>query len=237
MKILPERASETTTISVVDVHELGEFIMMRTSGEIIMLKTFTTVVDARPYGMQFCIKKATDQIVPSVPSTGTWVVNLSSGWNIVGVNTLYSLQSTNCDKDKVSKTVYSYNPAKNDYDTCELSNDLSTNQCPGFEIVKATWVYNFGNKCQLYSKLSLPPDYNISLERGWNMLAVQPQWEVKKVSDIIPERCGFIVGWAYDSVEGWLLIDQDTYLTNAPASRVGRGFWASVDNSCTLLSG
>ncbi len=148
---------------------------------------------------------------------------------------MYGLQSTNCDKDKVSKTIYSWNPVKGDYDACQLDVDLSPGQC--LEVVKAAWVFNGGNDCNMNSILGVAADYNISLASGWNMLSVLPQWEYKKISDIIPERCGFLLGWAYDAVEGWKQIDKDAYPNSIPASRVGKGFWAYIGNSCSFLAG
>ena len=168
----------------------------------------------------------------------TTPVNISAGWNIVGVGTLYGLQSTTCDKSQIYKTILSYNPAKGDYDVCQLTADLSSGQC--LEFVRAAWVLNLGKKCTMFSLPGVANDYNIKLSSGWNMLAVLPQWEDKRVSQIIPQACGFRGGWAYNSTD-WTPIDQNTalgtVLDNDPTRYPGKGFWAYADNDCSFLAG
>ncbi|MBI2175900.1 hypothetical protein HYU40_00935 [Candidatus Woesearchaeota archaeon] len=129
---------------------------------------------------------ATGKTALPVPSSATTPVNLTPGWNILGANALYGLESTECDKGKVDKTIYNWNPVKNDYDACKLDDNLNPGQC--IEIVRAVWVYTIlDEKCDMHSRLGVAPAYPISLVRGWNMLAVQPEWINRKVSDVVPK--------------------------------------------------
>lgn len=162
-------------------------------------------------------------------------VAISPGWNIVGADMLYYLKSTSCQKSKIDRAVHSWNPRISDYDTAILTDALSPGQ--SFRLFKAVWLYNLGDACSVRSVTGFPSDYQFPLEKGWNMVSAQPEWEGKRFSDLLGTCKTFggadFVGYSYDAENTrWAHINKGMRVEDAVP--VGKGFLVFAEDDCEL---
>lgn len=177
----------------------------------------------------------------AVAEDTTTTVVIEPGWNIIGANTLQNVISTTCSGDQLLRTAYIYNSHRGNYDLHELV-DSTYNLGQDATPTAAAWLYNYGDSCSITSKLK-PQTGSFTLSDGWNMLAVQPDWQGKKLSDISTgSTCKASYAWLYDSATGWKLMSDDpelaavTDLSTLTPDLVGKGFWVNVEKDCNLKS-
>ncbi len=222
---------------------------MKGGGIVILLLLVLAAFDASDNFAESRYSLVTGAVV----TVDSRIVNVPvyTGWNMVGVNTLANLVSTSCSQNQLYRTIYAFFPRENKYGTYRLGNDYKSIGAAAEGVLaeeserlrqtypetlsetRAVWLHNYGDKCDISANLHLQTR-SFGIQSGWNMIAIQTDWQGKKMSEVmgscqIPEKWAGIAGLFYNSLSGWAIMSSDTVL--AP-EHIGKGFWVNVGEEC-----
>lgn len=168
-----------------------------------------------------------------VPSAHIGVVDVAKGWNLLSASLLARLVSTTCSNDQLSGTLYTYDSSINGYNVFRyiIGSDGKPLQAPSSTVIlpyQGAWFENNGDACIInYYEDTISNAFTVPA--GWNLLAVNPSWVGKSLSDLT-DACDTKGGLFYSSQNPdnpWSLVSKTGAFEQA---KVGQGFWMYVDS-------